>query len=267
VSGYFGGGGGGGGTPTQELNGRILWFRSPCVHVINRSEYGNGQVPVDEGGISATSVFVGTAQADGATGFGGYTETAVSCNCWYTTTQTPNTFRGFNHNFVSNTNDPYGANGIYGHAYARFVSKDQLILLVGFSRAQPQPEQTTNAYVGFAKRSSDSNWQIATCVEGTGWTYVDTGVAFNADTWLHFEIEYRDVSGTRTLYAWLNGVLVGTITTNLPTNTDSTFVPGWYVGSFIPLAATPVEQVGFISHAKYFAYNSGKGEAYARKYS
>jgi hypothetical protein len=265
MSGYFGGGGGGG-TPTEEVAGSILWFRSPAAKVVNRTYFGNGQIAY-QGGLSVTSLFSGTADGDGVTGAGGFTESEVSCNCWYDTAPSADTYRGYNHLYVSNTNDPYASNGIYGRSFCRFAIETDQYLLVGFGRGQPEPEATTNAFVGFSKRPTDTNWQVATCVEGTGWTYTDTGVAWAAGDWHQMEIEYRDVSGTRTLYAWIDGVLVATITTNLPTNTDSTFVPSWWVGTFVETGGTPASQVGFISNTECLAYNSGEGEAYARDYS
>lgn len=265
---FFGGGGGGGG----ETAGSVLWFRSPLAHVINRTRFGNGGISY-LAGQTVTTLFSGTTDVDGTTGGGGFTESVVSCNCFYDLSPANGNFRGYLAQYVTNTKNPYAANGIYGQALVRFPQDQDGVQVVGFSRGTPTGiagggSGTTAAFVGLVKREADTNWQVATCVEGDAWYFTDTGVAWGADDWLQVEVAYMDVGATRTLFVWINGTLVATVTANLPEATDTTFVPSWYIGTVWDDADVSTnDSVGFIASCCVLSQNGGEGTAYATAYS
>lgn len=95
----------------------------------------------------------------------------------------------------------------------------------------------------FSTAASDSNW-IACTKDGTTLNTTDTGVAVAANTYYRFIIEM--VSGAINFY--INGTLVATHTTNLPTSTTPlNFYSGAeYLGGFPPAPSD------FIFHSAQF---------------
>lgn len=77
---------------------------------------------------------------------------------------------------------------------------------------------TANAYQSnaayFRKASADTNWQAVTHAGGVD-TVVDTGVPPTAFGWQQFRIEW-DFTGTPTVRFYINGNLVATNTTHVP---------------------------------------------------
>lgn len=71
-------------------------------------------------------------------------------------------------------------------------------------------------FVGFVyDRTSNTNW-LARCVDTTT-TSEDTSVAVAADTWV--ELFWHYVAADTSVYFYINGSLVATITTNIPADT------------------------------------------------
>ena len=72
-------------------------------------------------------------------------------------------------------------------------------------------------YAGFRSDISAANWMIRSSINGIAFTNLDTGVAADTD-WHWHSLAAYDVDGTTTVGYWVDGVLLGEITTNISGN-------------------------------------------------
>jgi hypothetical protein len=115
--------------------------------------------------------------------------------------------------------------GAYGLLQARWPVQALNNLFWGFKSTASMTIAPANTEAGcyFVKRTGDTNWQVAHAPGdgATAWTYVDTGVAGNTANWHNFELDIYNDGGTVKCKAYIDGVEVADITTNMPQGTKS----------------------------------------------
>ncbi len=214
------GGGGGGGSSN--------WWDADQVNVISWNVFHDGDILNSLGQLGQLQT--GTADNDGATGAGGFTEVQVGCSTFYDLSPSANAGRGW----VIFDQDVRADAGHYCRISARFCVEDDQHFTVGFhpSNTSDGPDtKITDGSAYFYKKDTGANW-FARSADGTAGEETDTGVAWATGDWRNFEIYVFDDGGTMTAMFWIDGVLVATHTTR------------------VPLAATTLGQLSCRSHFK-----------------
>lgn len=98
---------------------------------------------------------------------------------------------------------------------------------IGFM-STPATAPTHAVFFTIDRTVSATNW-VASCIKNTSTTSVDTGVAIStsASSYQSFRIEINTAATSITFY--INGSLVATITTNIPTTAGQNIFPGFYI--------------------------------------
>ncbi len=204
-----GGSGGGGGATTQ-------WWDRPgapegwIASFQNKLIFGSSTQPTPLG-VTHQAPEVGSGS------YGG--ELVVGCGDLQDVSPTVASNTGLQ--WISTNNEWY--HGAYGLLQARWPVGVLNNLFWGFfATTVPAPAPTTaQGGVMFVKRSADSNWFVAHGPgdSATAWTFIDTGVAWNAANWHNFELDVYNDGGTLKCKAYIDGVEVADITSNMPAPT------------------------------------------------
>lgn len=90
---------------------------------------------------------------------------------------------------------------------------EDFYIFAGFILSSSSNPTTTNGSAGLYYDRNYTNWQTVECVGGTA-TYVDTGIAFAADTWYDLGVKVigNDAFGSVGLTYYINGTSVDTDT-------------------------------------------------------
>ncbi len=103
------------------------------------------------------------------------------------------------------------------------TSTEEYVLQLGFGTPTFTADQVDGIYVEYDRATADDFWRIATSAASIRTKTTTTSAVINSGTDAGFTRLRFHINGTSSIEFFINDVSVGTISTNLPTNTTALY--------------------------------------------